>query len=137
MAKIIGELVFDIDRKSIKTTALFDSEFVKIENNITNIFAKGTNDIIGAMSWTFTDTILNGYENINGNYIIYLPEGNLSLFLGSRYLIDKRPIDYPLPINGGTGNFLNSIGNATTKINSDKTITVTVLFYDKAVYPLV
>jgi hypothetical protein len=31
MAKIVGELVFDIDRKSIKTTALFDSEFVKIE----------------------------------------------------------------------------------------------------------
>jgi hypothetical protein len=136
MAKIVGQLVFDIDLKSIKTDILIDKGFSKVKNKITNIFAKGTNNVIGTMTWTYTDSTLNEYSNINGNYVFYLPEGTISCFLGSRYLSNKRPSDYTLPINGGTGNFLNSIGTVMTKINSDLTESVIITFYDRIVYPL-
>jgi hypothetical protein len=134
---IIGELIFDIDVKSIKTNILFDTGFTRVENNITNIFAKGTTQIIGTMTWTYTDSTLNEYSNINGNYVFYLPEGTISTFLGARYRSDKRPPDYPLPINGGTGDFLNSVGNVITKKNPDFTQSVIVTFYDRIIYPLV
>ena len=132
---VIGELVFDIDTASEISEDLVDAGVSLLKNNIVYLFAKGTRDRIGTLTWSYIDTFVDDYHNLQGNYVFYLPEGTIAVFLGGRY--KGRYPNYPLPIYAGTGNFQNSIGSAVVNINPDKTQTVTITFYDKSEYPLV
>jgi hypothetical protein len=132
---VIGELVFDIDIESEISEILATGKVSTLKNNIDYLFAKGTRDRIGTVSWSYIDTLVDDYHNIQGNYVFYLPEGTIAVFLGGRY--KGRYPNYPLPIYAGTGNFQNAIGSAVVNINPDRTQTVTITFYDKPVYPLV
>lgn len=137
---VIGFLEFDypfMDYTYVNTLDVQYSEY----REVTDIYAKGTNIVIGSLN-IFTTMTLRG-EDVYGEveHLYSLPEGIIKVVYTSKNTMSTQgeflPNEtyYTALNSGSSGDFLGSCGTAEVKIHDTEIRSVRINFYKDWTYP--